>query len=408
VYRSLARNKFFKMPRKLIYLSLIVILVGAAALSDLDRVPPLWWDEGWTMSTARNWIEHGHYGQLLNGQPAPRGMSAAFPSVASIALSFKLLGIGAWQARLPFIMYTLTALGALYWLARRLYNRGVAATAILLLLLTSTDPFVNPIFIGRQVLAEMVMLTYLLAGYACLWLALERPARSRWPWLAAMGLSAKGQPLPFWAVSLVLPLMVTLVARQWRRASVLAMTLIGSYAAMRLFVWLQAAILYPNTPAAPANGVYGLVANVLLSSIRSTVMALTVQMAAPTLLGLLAVGWALIKQWRLDRRLEVRELLRLSLFGLSGSWLAWYVLLSRGLPRYAFPALFVGSIFAAALVVRIGQRWRAPLAVPTAGAACGRRGRAGCVGRAVRHVDPQRQLGDRTDSRQRLSGCSRA
>jgi hypothetical protein len=48
-----------------------------ASLFRLDSVPPLWWDEGWTLSVARNWLEHGHYGRLLAGDFVPPGLQAA-------------------------------------------------------------------------------------------------------------------------------------------------------------------------------------------------------------------------------------------------------------------------------------------------------------------------------------------
>ena len=44
--------------------------------------PEFWWDEGWTLSVARNVVERGHYGRLLDGQPAPGGLEASpiFPT----------------------------------------------------------------------------------------------------------------------------------------------------------------------------------------------------------------------------------------------------------------------------------------------------------------------------------------
>ena len=86
--------------------------------------------------------------------------------------------MGAWQARLPSVIYTLIALGLLYWLGKRWFDRAVAITAVSLLLITSTDPFVSPIFMGRQELPEpLIMLACLLGGYMCLSLAL---AEGRW------------------------------------------------------------------------------------------------------------------------------------------------------------------------------------------------------------------------------------
>ena len=38
-----------------------------------------WWDEGWRLSVAHNWVERGFYGRLLDGQLAAGGLQAAFP-----------------------------------------------------------------------------------------------------------------------------------------------------------------------------------------------------------------------------------------------------------------------------------------------------------------------------------------
>src|SRR3954453_16311281 len=76
--------------------AVLAILVGIWNIGG----PGVWWDEGWTMSVARNLAERGHYGRLLDGQLAPPGLEAAFPVTAPIALCFELFGVGIWQGRL--------------------------------------------------------------------------------------------------------------------------------------------------------------------------------------------------------------------------------------------------------------------------------------------------------------------
>ena len=53
-----------------------------AALWNLGASAP-WWDEGWTLSVARNLAEHGLYARLLDGAPAPIGR--AHPGVDRVA-----------------------------------------------------------------------------------------------------------------------------------------------------------------------------------------------------------------------------------------------------------------------------------------------------------------------------------
>jgi 4-amino-4-deoxy-L-arabinose transferase-like glycosyltransferase len=107
-------------------------MVGGALITflgltvKLDSVPPVWWDEGWTMTAVRNWVERGHYGPLLAGQPAPRVMEGAFPITMPVAVSFRVLGVGVWQARLVGVAFTIGTLLLVYHLASRLYDKSVA------------------------------------------------------------------------------------------------------------------------------------------------------------------------------------------------------------------------------------------------------------------------------------------
>jgi len=205
----------------IVYLGLCIIWILEGILF-LDRWPSLWWDEGWTMNVARNWVDFGHYGQMNAGQPAPPGLSAAFPVVMPVALSFKLFGVGTWQARLPGVLFLLASIGLLYYQALRLYNRRAAWAVPLVLLLMSGIGQLHPLPVGRAVLGEMPMLFYLLAGWTCLlgvlsgrtWLLL--PAVLMW----GLGIDAKSQALPFWLASLILPLAVA-VWKGWRREALL-------------------------------------------------------------------------------------------------------------------------------------------------------------------------------------------
>jgi hypothetical protein len=50
-----------RIDRSLVRLLSIAIVVG---LLRLIAAPLLWWDEGWTLTVARNWVESGHYDLL--------------------------------------------------------------------------------------------------------------------------------------------------------------------------------------------------------------------------------------------------------------------------------------------------------------------------------------------------------
>jgi len=328
----------------------LILIILIAGLVDLERMPPLWWDEGWTLSVARNWVERGHYGQLLDGEPMPPGLAAAFPVVAPIALSFRLLGVGIGSGRLPGVLFTFGALALTYHLANRLYNRSVAIGSLVVLLFMSNP---HPIYMGRQALGEMPALFFLLAGYALFLSALRRS-----PWLMApaamvwgISLATKAQVLPFWLVSLLLPLSIALLKRWWKLSAWLAIGLIGSGSAAWLLRWLQGMILSGLTlPGVPAAGLYDITAIVLHADTRRAAVGLAMAFGLPTLLGFGYAAWTLLRHLHQPTLNVDLYVARLALLSLSASWFAWYVLLSAGAERYLFPAVFTGSVFVSVLL----------------------------------------------------------
>ncbi|HSH81493.1 MAG TPA: glycosyltransferase family 39 protein [Herpetosiphonaceae bacterium] len=330
-------------------LALVCLVVGLWNVSS----PPLWWDEGWTLSVARNWVEQGHYGRLLAGHLAPSGLEASFPTTAAVALSFRLFGVGIWQGRLVGVLFTVAALVVLYDLARRLYSREVAVATLAIVLLLSMLPDLHPLILGRQVLAEMPMMFFLLAGYTCFFLALHR---SPWFLPLAMGLwglalITKAQVMPFWRVSLLVPLVVALPTRQWKTAVLLGVALLGSPIVSEWLVRLQGLILQGHIlPADPVEGLVNLLALVPFSPVRPAVLVIALLFGLPTLLGLCYATWQWLESLRNRAPTDSRDVVRLVLLALAGSWFAWYTLLSAGFPRYLFPPVFVGSIFVAVLL----------------------------------------------------------
>jgi hypothetical protein len=72
------------------------------------EVPALWFDESWTLSVARNWLDSGEYARLLDGKFVSASPMAHSISVTGpVALSFHLLGVGVWQGRKPGAIFTL-------------------------------------------------------------------------------------------------------------------------------------------------------------------------------------------------------------------------------------------------------------------------------------------------------------
>jgi dolichyl-phosphate-mannose-protein mannosyltransferase len=331
-----------------VYLRLVTLLLSGVLLVlaltiNLESAPPLWWDEGWTLSVARNWVKLGHYGRLLDGHPAPRGLEAAFPVTASVALSFRLLGVGIVQARLVAVVYTLAAFALLYELARRFYNRSVGIATLFALILVNGQEDINPLIEGRQILAEVPALVFVLAGYLCFILAEKR--RSLFVlticfW--SLALFTKVQLQPFWAIALSTGLIFAVIRGNWKSAKLFAVGLTGSLA-------LYACIQYLFSRFAPSTAISGLtevIAVVVFKRTRLIVLVETLLYGMPLLIGLCWALWSFLKH---QNRLRTQtDMVHFSFFVLAGSWFAWFETLSLGWPRYLFPASFVGSMFVAA------------------------------------------------------------
>ncbi len=342
-------------------LAMVVALVLLARTG-----PPIWWDEGWTLSVARNWVEHGHYGRYLNGQLAPAGLEAAFPTVASVALSFRLLGIGIWQARLPILLYAGGALGLLAYLAYWMYGRSVAIATLLIAVLLPAHPGLGALYLGKQVLAEMPMLFFLLAGYACFQAALKRTlwylplAAVVW----AIALMTKAQVYPFWIASLLSGGLFALVRQRWRQGLAVGIafgsTLLISSQLGAVQAWLLADAMQPGRGVV---GLYEITALVLVPEVRSLALSITLLFGLPTAFGL---GYGAL-QWAKDsataRSHPDVALLRSMFLVLTGSWFAWFLLLSVGWTRYFMPPIFLGGVFVALLLQAVTDQFNVPATV---------------------------------------------
>ncbi len=330
---------------------LLVLLGGALLVFRSATVPPLFFDEGWYLETARNWVESGHYGPKMNGRPFSASMiTAGCPAIMPLALSFRAFGIGLWQARLPGILFTAGSVALLWVLAGRLYSKPIATWTLAVLLFMPIHPELHPILIGRQALGEMPALFYVLAGYSCLlagggarrWL---RPIAPAWWGLA---LATKPQVIPFLFAALLLPLALSLRRHAWAEVRMITRGLIGSVAVLLALTLLQRYVLHdPRPPQTHMGDWYGTTAVIPLGSVRSSVLSWTVLFALPTLAGLAYAGYELAIRRQEPLGASETGMARLSLLVLSSSWLVWYVFLSVGFMRYLFPSTFLASVFVA-------------------------------------------------------------
>lgn len=345
--------------------STILLLVVAGVLLTLrpGSVPRIWFDEGWVLSLARNWVDLGHYGHLRLGEPVTAQIPATgLPAVAPVALSFDLFGVGLWQARLPGILFTVAALAVLCWLARRLYAPSAAVSTLAAVLFLSPHPVLHPILAGRQALGDMPALFFLLSGFALFAAAWQRPGRmlpfSVLAW--SLSLRTKTQFLPFLVIALAFPLAIALWKHRRRASWLLGSALAGTLAFSTLMAWGQR-LLIASALFAPTSGheLYSWLTDVENLTTYVIVPNLSVRLGAvqtvlvygiPLVAGLLYSGRKILKQWSTPEKEDGGAFVRLALWTFVASWLAWYVLLSIGFARWLFPAAFVGNLYVAAIL----------------------------------------------------------
>ena len=328
--------------------ALLISLVLVVSLWRLHDAPALFWDEGWTLMVARNWVERGFYGQLRAGLEVPSGLSAAFPVVAPTALSFRLLGVGTTQGRLVALLFSFASLVLLYMLTDALYGKKVASGAVAVALLTNALPDASLWIAGHMLLAEVPMLLFLISGYLFLSWALRASIRvlplAMLFW--AFGIVTKTQMLPFWVVSLAVPLCVSLARRQWRNVLVLALSLAGTWGCWQTVIVLWNRLPLRQPPAGPPlTDLIQASAIVPAGQVRIATMMLVLVAALPAVLGVTYEASRWLRGVTQDRSSDPRAVVRLALLSLTITWLGWFALLSIGWPRYLLPSVFLSSMF---------------------------------------------------------------
>jgi Dolichyl-phosphate-mannose-protein mannosyltransferase len=350
--------------------SIIIFLL----LFRLDNWPRVWWDEGWTLDAARNWIEHDHLGHYLDGIPIPPRIPVRFPVVLPVTLSMRIFGVGIWQGRLPGVVFTSLSLALTVFLSSKMYNRRVGLASLLVLLFFSPY-FFHPIIMGRQVLAEIPMMFYLLAGYSLTWLALTRS--SIWVigsiLLFGVAIHAKLQVPPFWLSSFVLMIWIAISLRQRRSLFILTGISLGSIVTAGVVYWIQNMVM-PGSFEDPdlIKLLINTVVIVINWRIRFIAILICLLFALPQFLSYIWSGRLIFPLlWKnrngsyksIDSNSANKEIIRMGVWSLGVSWFLWYLVLGLSWERYVFPAFFIGCIFVAAYLEELTNGFNISLVV---------------------------------------------
>ncbi|MBN1186854.1 MAG: hypothetical protein JXB49_31545 [Bacteroidales bacterium] len=360
--RLIKQNVVCQLKKHYIFIS-IYLTVLVFSIFKHAAMPPLWFDEGWTLSLARNWIELGHYGQLLSGEPIPLIMlNTGFPLIVLHKLSFKFLGIGLWQARIPGVVVVLIVYVLIYLLLNKLYNSKIGNIFILLSLLAPVNMDLHPIILGRRVLGEMLVVLLVILGYVLLYYIWHRqPIFLLFPaFIWALALVTKPQVIPFYFFSHIFVLVYFYRSKPVQRKIILI--LVSSMILYLLIVWgwslYTSHLAYAENQLPDSYQMANYLNNlqyyviVFIKDIRIDQL-IKVFLGGYGLLSTLGVVWFAFQLWqnRTINAIQTRKgVIIISLWGFSFSWIMWYIFLSIGWPRYAFPGVFLGHIFTSLLI----------------------------------------------------------
>lgn len=323
--------------------------------------PAPWFDEGWTLSVARNWVEKGVYARLLLDQPVTFYDTAwPFPVTGLVGVSFRLFGVGVLQGRLPIMLYTIGCLGLLYLLARQLYGQAAAGVSLLVAIFASVN--LHVVFMGRQAIAEMPMLFFLFLGLV-LWLpalkgSILHLVGAALSW--GLAITIKQHPLPFIVFMLAITAGLAVLKKNKSTAWTASTALVGTLLAYAAFYTFDKS-LSAGLPAhgEPTEFLYTTSVLVLDSAVRAETLLRTLTLGLPVLSGLAYAAWKLLQAWR-AKETDVLSFARAGYLLLTVSWLGWYTLLSIGWPKYYFPVGLLGNIAVAVLLLEFTQNLNLP------------------------------------------------
>lgn len=331
--------------------SAAVLAVLVLVLLNLEAYPATWFDEGQYMHVPKALLEHGVYADWSAEGPRYYGpTTAAGPTVLlPIAGVFGVLGAGLLQARLVMAGYLLAALALFYLLGTRIYTRSVALLATALLISSRSAATLEW---GRQVLGEIPVLAFVLAGLVC-WVAALHNRSARFAIasgvLWGLALVTKNQAIVAFAPAIaLLSLLEWRVYRNghptlWLVPPLLAYAIGGAWL-LALFAFLGPGRLAENlelTRKAAGGAIFVLTPDAIARALRT--------LLSPRLFGgllLPALVWGAYRlRGRRDRAAEVEA----AVLVIAGVWLAWYVC-SLGWPRYAYVGAALGALPVARLL----------------------------------------------------------
>jgi len=347
---------------------ILLVVLGVMGGIGADKVPSPWFDEGWTLVVARNWVEHGNYAiRLADEWVSASPMAHAFSVTVPVAASFRSLGVGVLQGRLPSILFTVGILALLFVLARQMYGSKTAWITLVILVFMAPHLRNNPILFGRQVLGETPMLFYLLLGY-WFWLRALRGSRISLVWVSlfwGLALISKRQILPFWLAAMSIMILVAALRRDWRVVKLSITAGLGAAIATAICLFIDTGLVsdWPSNGSFSIGGLYGIAAWSWVPEVRLGGLLGLIRFGLFSSLGLIGCAIHWVRRSRQSAEISASAWCEFSLIMLVGSWSFWYAFGSLGWARYYYPIFVLSAGFLAKLLsdwTESFSRWPTP------------------------------------------------
>jgi 4-amino-4-deoxy-L-arabinose transferase-like glycosyltransferase len=334
--------------------ALAVVAYLVLQLTALDRIPAVWFDEGFRFNAARVFVDEGAFGSRNAGGIVPydAALTSGPLEVSLVAASFATLGLGVAQGRLPFVVLALFALLLVYAIGAEAF---AARAAIFMALTVAAAPPIGELGVlrvGRQALSETPAMTMVLLGLWC-WVRSWDRASLTWALAAGLcfgiGLLSKSQ----FAIALVPAIGLVAAGRYDLRLEPVSRAAAPLAGLIAVLAGWWAVGRWTSDPAATDANMQllrqGVEANIVTGLWGASLDRGAVLVAVICLLG---VGWTLLgarldwwaRQWMAGFWLAV-------FLGLTTLFnTAWFVLFSIGWRRYAYLG-YVSTLMLAGMLV---------------------------------------------------------
>ena len=329
---------------------LLFLLAVVLSTYNLAYSPRPWFDEGWYLQIPKNLVLHGEYAPLSSEgfrvHDTIVGVSPLF--YLPVAAVFKIWGVGLIQARAVIVVYFLVTCLLICAVGRKLYGPRAAVVAMALFILAQPDDtFTSAMLMGRQVMAEIPALCFLMAGvYA--WLKAFDGHKNSFLILSGLflglAMKTKGQFLILVPSAFVALGVVDRLYYKERRYRHFVLPLATSAITLALQYLLVLFILGKETFATYLRGVAAASGPQVCLFLNPQAMQTAFKVLLRTELFVwVAAGLAYTALLALRKDREAIKQCFPWVF--VAGWLTWFVFASVGWARYLLPAFAVSYLF---------------------------------------------------------------